>query len=670
VPDPRIKRALSLRSKVFGGFAVVLVLLAAVAAVVGVAFVRVSGQMAHIGNITVSVSQVTTMDRDMAEIDRLAVEYNLTAVPALLTRIEDRRARLFAGLDTASQQSASPETRAALDRLRDSLNGYFASFAELAGLKQAQQRVLNEQFVPQGAELNRKLEAAGAPATNTDAIATGIVRRMLQKTVDLRLMGERAAHRWDEALNTEADKVVRSLAAILRAFEGRAAAATQGGDELAAAVKQFIDLYGGLHAASKQVQDILVGKVQASRESTTDLLAATVRDSLAWQAGQQADSAGFVATMKALVFGMAAAGILIGLVAAIVIGGGVSAGIRRITTAMRALADGRRDVDVPFAGRGDELGEMARALQVFKETAIEAERLATEERAQATRREARRERIEQQIASFDQTIGGVVGQLTSVSEILGSAASDINGSAEQTMGQVDTAANASEQSHHNVQTVAAAAEEMASSIAEITRQVAMSSDTATQAVQDAEATTQQMDRLRQGVGKIGEIVTLIDQIAGQTNLLALNATIEAARAGDAGKGFAVVASEVKALAAQTARATTEIGQQIASIQSTTGDAVSAIDHISQTVRKMSGYASGIAAAVEQQSASTQEIARSVNGAAEGSQSVVGAMTEVRAAAATTKTIAEQLHLASGDLSRGSGAMRRDVDAFMTAIRAA
>ena len=292
--------------------------------------------------------------------------------------------------------------------------------------------------------------------------------------------------------------------------------------------------------------------------------------------------------------------------------------IRKMTGAMNELAAGDTTVAVPGTARKDELGEMAGAVQVFKDNMIEADRLRAEQAESEKRAAAQRKADMHKLADeFQAAVGGIVETVSSASTELEAAAGTLTKTAEVTQQLSGAVAAASEQASANVQSVASATEEMTSSVNEISRQVQESSRIAGEAVKQAQQTDARINELSKAAGRIGDVVKLITAIAEQTNLLALNATIEAARAGEAGRGFAVVASEVKPLASQTAKATDEIGTQIAGMQTATQDSVAAIKEIGGTIGRISEIAATIAAAVEEQGAATQEIARNVGEAAKG-----------------------------------------------------
>jgi methyl-accepting chemotaxis protein len=349
---------------------------------------------------------------------------------------------------------------------------------------------------------------------------------------------------------------------------------------------------------------------------------------------------------------------------------GVSNPIRAMTGAMARLAQHDLSTEIVGIGRKDEIGEMAGAVQVFKTSMIEADRLKAEQEEAQRVTAARSATVDLLTRDFDEKVQGVVQTVASQATQMQASAQSMSASAEEATKQAGAVAAASEESSANVQTVASAAEELSSSIAEIGRQVSHSSQIATTAVKEAAKANEMVQGLLSASQKIGEIVALINDIADQTNLLALNATIEAARAGEAGKGFAVVAAEVKNLATQTSKATEEIGTQITSVQGATQNAVNAIASIGKTISEIDQISTTIAAAVEQQGAATQEIARNVEEAAKGTQEVSSNIGGVTEAANSTGAVANQVLASSRSLSDQSGELRALVQTFLTKVKAA
>src|SRR5665213_3304036 len=348
----------------------------------------------------------------------------------------------------------------------------------------------------------------------------------------------------------------------------------------------------------------------------------------------------------------------------------ISRPLSYMTGEMTKLANGDLAIEIEGADRADEVGGLARSLQVFKENAITARRLEAEQRQQQVQKEKRQQAVDEYIAAFDEQVCEALDTLSAASTEMHATAGSMAATAEETSMQANAVASASEQASANVQTVAAATEQLHGSTNEISRQVTQSAQFASTAVIEADRTNTTIQGLAETAQKIGEVVSLIQNIASQTNLLALNATIEAARAGEAGRGFAVVASEVKALANQTAKATEDISTQIAAIQGETGAAVDAIKAIGGTIRQMNEIASAIAAAVEEQGAATRDISQNIQLVAQGTNEVASNIAGVNEAAVETGTAATQVLTAADDLSRQADKLRSNVNGFLDKIRAA
>jgi methyl-accepting chemotaxis protein len=422
--------------------------------------------------------------------------------------------------------------------------------------------------------------------------------------------------------------------------------------DMAAAAKSYSDI-AAAYAAHRAVIDEIVK--QANDDNAATEADATARVQMftlvLWSIS------GFVL----IIIGAGIAGVAKGIIQPII----------KMTGIMQRLAGGELENEIPSRDRKDEIGAMARAVQVFKDNALHVRALEAERALLAEKVEGGRKAAIRNVAdSFEKAVGNIIKTVSNASSDIESAAGSLAKTAETTQALSETVAAASQQSSSNVQSAAAASEEMASSVFEISRQVHMSQTIAQTAVQQAEKTNAQVSELSQSASRIGEVVKMITAVAEQTNLLALNATIEAARAGEAGRGFAVVASEVKALAAQTAKATEEITTQIMQMQTATQQSVSAIKDIGDTIMQVSEISAAIAAAVEEQGAATQEIARNVQQAAEGSTHVTGSMVNVNRGAADTGNAAERVHSLAVSLLAESNHLNIEVETFLKSIRAA
>lgn len=376
------------------------------------------------------------------------------------------------------------------------------------------------------------------------------------------------------------------------------------------------------------------------------------------------------ATIFRLLVGMIVAAVAIAIGAAYYLVRDVSRGIASIIRPMQSLGEGDLSAEVPHRGERTEIGAMADALQIFKEALI-AKKVADEAASRdAEAKIERGRRVDAITRKFEAMIGEIVRTVSSASTELEASATTLSSTAQHGQELATVVAAASEEASTNVQAVASASEERSSSITEISRRVQDSARMAAEAVEQAGRTNERVNALSVAASRIGDVVELINTIAGQTNLLALNATIEAARAGEAGRGFAVVASEVKALAEQTAKATGEIGAQVAGIQAATGESVSAIQEIGGTIERLSEVSAAIAAAVEEQGAATQEISRNVQQASVGTQEVSSNITDVQRGAIETGSASTQVLSAAKSLASDSTRLKVEVAQFLESVRAA
>ena len=532
--------------------------------------------------------------------------------------------------------------------------------------------ILNQQLgnssVARQAERGRSDQAAA-----TDLLHASVaLQRMQISTREIRLaISEREA---DEALAVLQDDKNNAVGFLQAAFNVCADAQNQARlEQIIALAKDYAAAAAEMTAAKKDYAEITKPLAQASKigaeidaliekatSSAGELAAQRMAEAAArtTEAGQISVGFGFfvvVILMGAVVFGILSIGRPIHTIAGVLL----------------QLANGQRDVGIPYTERGDEVGDAARAARTFRDNLVRLEKLEAEQKLAADRAMAERKEVVRGLADeFESAIGNIVGTVSAAATNLEAAASTLTKNAKATQQLSAVVATASEQASHNVQSVASATSEMGSSIDEIRRQVQVSTTIAAEAVKQAKKTDGRINDLAQAASRIGDVVKLITTIAAQTNLLALNATIEAARAGEAGKGFAVVAAEVKMLATQTAKATEEIKKQIAGMQDATKESVAAIKEIGETITRISEIASSITAAVEAQGSTTQQIARNVAQAAEGAVQVATNITDVNHGADETGTASAQVLLAAQSLSGESHKLEAEVKNFLDTVRAA
>ncbi len=474
--------------------------------------------------------------------------------------------------------------------------------------------------------------------------------------------GEKLAEHALEVAHTEAEKKeFRHVLEALLAIEKEHTAFEKHAEEVIA-----------LFAAGKVKEGILLGeKIEAEAEKLDHELEALLSElgDFALAAARTAEHHELAALNWLIIISIIVT-ISAGLAGWFLVAWSVTRPMHAMTAAMGELANDNLDAEIPGIGIKNEIGEMADAVQVFKDNTIRARELEAEQTVVQDAQQRRAQVIDDRTHSFDDVISRTLATVTEASGQMQSSSEALSATAEETNVQSSAVAAAAEQASTNVQTVAAATEELNASIAEIAGQVDQSRNAASDAVTEVDKANENVMGLARAAQSIGEVVTLISDIAEQTNLLALNATIEAARAGEAGKGFAVVASEVKTLAEQTAKATEEIGSQIADIQSSTDESVEAVNRIGSVIEQIAERSSAVAAAVEQQTAATQEIARNVAEAAKGTQEVSSNILEVTKASSETGSAASQVLSTASELRSQADALRTEVDSFLKDIKAA
>ncbi len=660
-------------TRVFAGFGAVLVLLALVA-VIGIRGMW-SGESAFesYDKVADNSRRVVGLAGDVGEMRRMVVLLGTDGDQSLAPNVRSVGARLITNIAAAVAASQSPQEKQMLSEMSRDVEAYLKEFEAMAKAREAGDKALNEQMNPLASKARQNIteiiKSAMADNDYEAAAYAGLTQEQLAlaRINALRFLTNGDAKAADTAkqyLDSFGKTVDTLLARLENPTRRRLAEETKAiVPKYAAAFSQVIESLGASHK--------LWSEVMAQRALTFAKIGSDVTDVQSKSLDQLKDDT--IATFdKSVSFGLVLSlvALALGMVAAFLIARGITRPVSGMTTVMEKLASGDLSVAIPATEQKDEVGQMARTVEVFKQSMVETERLRAEQAKEQAIREERAKTIEAAVTEFEAAAKSVVGIVSSSASEMQASAESLSATAEETARQATAVAAASEQASSNVQTVATAGEELSSSISEIGRQVGQSTRITGQAVEEAERTNSKVQGLAEAALRIGDVVKLINDIAGQTNLLALNATIEAARAGEAGKGFAVVASEVKSLANQTAKATDEIGAQISSIQAATKDSVDAIQSIGRTIGEVNEIATTIAAAVEEQGAATSEIARNVQEAARGTQEVSSNIGGVTQASAATGSAASQVLSAAGELAQQAETLRTRVDTFLAKVRAA
>jgi len=636
----------------------------------------------HVGQAFVALDQrvqvvgiVRDVDRGFTAFRRFVREYSLTGDEALIAEAESRQNALLDSIAQGLKEILDPARQTKMREISQTFDAYSKSFAEVIRLRRDQGKLILEVLDPTGQQARLKLEqlqgtikADNGGDTNSLLVAEAVKQLLL-----LRLDANKLLSRHDQAAADAAEKALADLRAAMSALKIaiRSPADRKQIGEIEVDVENYANAYQKASRGAREIEVLVNGTMPKVATAIASAAASIKQSGIADQQKIAKNTEALVDDTKSQILIITVGVQVLGVLLAWLIGRSISRPIVQMSGAMKELAGGNLNVEVVGSGRLDEIGLMACTVEVFKNNAIEVIRLR-EEQEEAERRAAARHKAEMQRLAddFEGAVGEIIQTVTSASTELEASAGTLTTTADRSQELATSVAAASEQASANVQSVASATEEMASSISEISRQVQTSARIAGEAVDQARKTNDRIGQLADAANRIGDVVELINTIAGQTNLLALNATIEAARAGEAGRGFAVVAQEVKALAEQTAKATGEISQQISGMQAATQDSVGAIREIGGTIERMSEIASTIASAVEEQGAATQEISRNVQQAAQGTQQVSSNICDVQRGAAETGSASTQVLAAAQSLSRDSNLLKDEVTRFVETVRAA
>ncbi|MGF1629254.1 MAG: methyl-accepting chemotaxis protein [Kiloniellaceae bacterium] len=667
---------LRIGARIYAGFCLVLLLLVSIAGASWLGFQETTRGMETIQESSDAAITTAIMDGRTAQALYFAQKFMATsraedgaAVPEQLSGVRAAAATL------RDAPAALAENRTLSEEVIALVGGLESGFNRVAELRNAAFMIFRNDLEPGGEEMRKTISALIEKARSWEAFHVASTAGQSQENVMLLRLRLQTYMREISEENAQAiNAAIGGLAQSLSDLQGRLESESDRTTIEAirsATLPDFAARMSEVMAVMTEANEIDRSILIPNGAAIAEKVARMRNNALAERRNAESETAGKVNAVRMLTIVVSLAALVLGSVTALVIGRGISRPVIAMTEAMEALAGGDHSVEIPTRDRRDEIGAMAKAVQVFKDNAVEMKRLEAEQESQKRRAEEERKAAFHQMAdAFEASVKGIVDTVSAASTELQATARTMSGTAEETSQRSTAAAAASEQASASVHTVASAAEQLASSIEEISRRVTESSGIAGKASENARTTNGQVEGLAASAEKIGDVVKLIQDIAEQTNLLALNATIEAARAGDAGKGFAVVASEVKSLAMQTAKATEEISQQIADIQSATGDAVGAIQGIAGIIGDIHEIATTIASSVEEQEAATREISRNAQEAATGTQEVSSNVSGVQSAAGETGAAASQVLASSEELSRQSTALHSEIERFLATVRAA
>jgi methyl-accepting chemotaxis protein len=664
---------LPVKLKLYTSFGALVAILAFASVMSLTAMSRIDKDIAIYAHYVEEATLASDIEIHFSKFEKNVGDFVDVAADEPLKKAYENQKALTADLVHAREVITEPELLAMLTEIEEKTDIYFTDFKKLVVLEHEVQEKIDTVLTPVGTRITNDLDnliAEGVAAGNSKFIvlsSTALKHALLARMdIEAYLVDK------DPAM---AKAVKKELAFLRDAMKGlksniRSSKRTDSFADLEEAITDFSAAFDVVHVDIVEIDDLVQHEMAEAAKIVFKDAKLIKEYAAAAEETVREDVKSLMASSKILNILVSVIGLGIGACLAWFLGNGIAGKIISITGSMRKVADGDLTADIPHTDQKDEVGDMAKALLIFKENAAEAERLRGEQALEQEAKEKRAAEVEILVADFDKASSEMLATFSSAATELEGTSKAMSETARNTLEQSSSVAAGAEQASANVQTMAASAEEMSSSVLEINKQTNEASKTANDAVVRAEESTEAVRLLAAEAGDIGEVISLIQDIAEQTNLLALNATIEAARAGEAGKGFAVVASEVKNLATQTARATDQISAKISGIQSSTSDTVTKIESVTQIIGDISTATSGIASAAEEQGVVTKEIARSAQEAARGTEDVTTNIQSVSQGASDTGSASSQVQQLAADLSSKAVELETRVQEFLNKVKAA
>lgn len=664
---------LPIKSKLYTSFGALVAILAFASIMSLTAMSRIDKDIGIYSHNVEEATLASSIEIHFAGLEKNIGDFVDVGAEEPLKHARENRKALVADLNHAREVITEPELLEMLKEIEEKTEIYFTDFERLVVLEHEVRDKIDNVLLPGGKRITHDLDELmeeGAAEGNSDVIVLASAARehALKAQMDVEAyLAER-----DPAMAQAVKNEFVYLHDAMSGLKGniRTSAEQASFTDLDKTVTAYAAAFDVVHEDMVEIYTLVQHEMAEAAEIVFKDAEQIKHHAAEAEEAVREDVNSLMASSKVLNILVSVIGLGLGVALAWFLGNGIAGKIISITGSMRKVADGDLTADVPHTDQKDEVGDMAKALLIFKENAAEAERLRGEQALEQEAKEKRAAEVEVLVSDFDKASTEMLATSSSAATELEGTSMAMSETARNTLEQSSSVAAGAEQASANVQTMAASAEEMSSSVLEINEQTTAASKTANDAVVQAGESTEAVRLLATEASDIGEVVSLIQDIAEQTNLLALNATIEAARAGEAGKGFAVVASEVKNLATQTARATDEISTKISGIQSSTSDTVSRIESVTRIIGDISTATSGIASAAEEQGVVTQEIARSAQEAARGTEDVTTNIQSVSKGASETGSASAQVQQLAADLSSKAVELEARVQEFLNKVKAA